>query len=112
MVYIPGLPRNEQMAIAKVSGAAVRVTIGIDRHLGWPARLAALTADFDDEHVPADRRPVLLGILLGISRANGEKRETLARLLYAAAGADQGVAAEQEAEHLAVLARQRGGPQH
>lgn len=112
MVYIPGLARNEQMALAKVSGTAVRITIGIDRRTAWPDRLAVLAAEFDGEDVPAERRPLLLGVLLGISRANAERREILARLLYSAAGADPAVAAQQEEEHRAALERMRGGPRH
>ena len=112
MVYIGGLPRNESMALAKVSGTAERVTFGLDRHLPFEEKIAVLDAEFDDERIPAARRPILLGVLLGIVRANGEDREGGLADLYEAAGADPQAAAAQEAHQRDRLSQRRGGPRH
>ncbi|MEV4539297.1 hypothetical protein AB0J82_36540 [Asanoa sp. NPDC049518] len=110
MVYIGGLPRREGMALAKATGRAERVTFGMDRHLPLVEKIAALDAVFDEERVPAGRRPFLLGVLLGITRANGESQDLAD--LYAAAGADPQAAAAQEAHQRDVLSGWRGGPRH
>jgi hypothetical protein len=87
VVYIGWLPRNEGMALAKVSGAAERVHFGLDRHLPLEEKIAVLYAEFDVERVPAARRPILLGVLLAIVRTNGEDRHGGMADLYEAAGA-------------------------
>jgi predicted enzyme related to lactoylglutathione lyase len=109
VVDIAGLPSNEGRALAKVHGAAVRVTYGRDRQLPLPGKIAVLEALFDEEGVPASRRPVLLGVLLGIFRANGRAWERGAVELCEAAGADPDAAAAQETEERETLGRRRGG---
>jgi hypothetical protein len=110
VVDIGSLPHNEAVALAKVHGAAVRVTDGRDRHLLLPEKIAVLQALFDEERVPAPRRPVLLGVLLGIVRANGRAWERGVAELCEAAGADPQAAVAQETEEREALGRRRGGP--
>lgn len=112
MVSFRGMPRNERMALAKVSGAAERVTSGVDRLLALEEKVAFLHELFDAEKVCADRRSVLLGVLLGITRANGQDWEGGLAGLYEAAGADPQAAAAQETAHRVVLSQRRGGPRH
>jgi hypothetical protein len=111
-VYIGWLPRNEGMALAKVSGAAERVHFGLDRHLPLEEKIAVLYAEFDVERVPAARRPILLGVLLAIVRTNGEDRHGGMVDLYEAAGADPQAAAAAGTHQRYLLSRRRGGPRH
>jgi len=91
---------------------AERVTFGLDRQLSLEEKIAVLYAVFDEERIPAARRPILLGVLLGIVRANGEDWQGGMADLYEAAGADPQAAAAQEAHQRDRLSRRRGGPRH
>ncbi|GIF69331.1 hypothetical protein Ais01nite_73660 [Asanoa ishikariensis] len=112
MVNIGRLPKREGMALATVSGAAERVTVGLDRDLPLEEKIAALDALFDAAQVPTSRRPVLLGVLLGTARAYDRSWERGLVDLYVAAGADPKTAAAQEATHREIIAHRRGGPRH
>jgi hypothetical protein len=102
MVYVAGLPRDQGMALAKVTGAAWRYSIGGRRDA---TRDEALSVVHE-----ITRDPFLLGIALGIARADSIGHNGPYLDLLEAAGADLEVAALQEAEEREWLNLHHGGP--
>jgi hypothetical protein len=110
MVYLPGLPHDQALALARISGVAQRYSIGNRRNASRDDALTALGAVWRETRTPAKVRAFLLGIELGNARVDPLGINGPLIDLLVAADADEATAAEHEAYQRERAARRGGGP--
>ncbi|MFE7869775.1 hypothetical protein ACFUYE_05420 [Micromonospora humida] len=98
MVHVPGMPAQDRLTLAELSGVAGRYGSGTDRDVDRDQAVAAVRAVTDD--------PVLLGIQAGAAMADPVGISAPTVELLAAAGADMTVAEQHAAEVRERMERQ------